>query len=340
MSEFIKPNETERGFSLVGAPQTLETEKKGFVLVDTPEELTVAVSARISQINDLISDNTDPKEMDSLASILREPSNISSDVDNTALLSKYLFKRFGRTDATREELVRGQIFLQYFSQIENRYSDTVTASSYGVFAPTYFRELVSYKTRVGDSRVHKSLLVGALTVNSAQEYLSVVHSVFKNSKSLIIDIDASTLHQLPESQEMDGIHTSFSDKTFDTIHTNYLLHQLRDSEGSNIETPNKIPLLESFFKESHRLLKPNGELIMVESDFGNIFDSNSNNPVPILKEILFRSGFKKISFKRAERFLELSDVARLTRCSFGNTELFKTPQTEIYNYALSIVASK
>ncbi len=339
MSEFIKPNEVERGFSLIGTPKTLETKNKGFVLIDTPEELRESVLTRIAQINDLITDNINPEEIDRLDSILREPSNISGDVDTVAaLFSKYLFNVIDRTDATREELTRNQIFLQYFNQLKDKAPEIINAASYGIFAPTYFRELVSYKNRVGSSRVHKSLLVGALTVNSAQEYLSVIHSAFKNSKSLIIDIDTSTLHRLPESQEMDGMHTSFSDKTFDTVHTNYLLHQLSDPKSRDIKTPNKIPLVEKFFNEVYRLLKPNGELIMVESDFNTIF--NSNDPVPFLKEILFNSGFKEVRFMRSEYFLNLSDVARLTRCNSGCATLLETAKTKISNNSLTIITSK
>lgn len=204
-----------------------------------------------------------------------------------------------------------QKYQQTIDQYNNKYIHA--AISYGIYLPSYLKELRSYHNEFSHKQ-YSALLIGCLTISSAQEFIGAINSVFDHNSTNVIDIQNNDLvGNLPNFQVMNGLNTSFEDKTFETIHTNFLLHQLiKNKDQKPNDSFGREKLIEKFFKETFRLLKPNGKLILVEGNLLSILD-NTRDPSCVLdmfKFYLTKSGFKDILVKAAMQFVQPQDLMR------------------------------
>lgn len=171
-----------------------------------------------------------------------------------------LFKKYlGNTENVDDFRVfqeRGQQFAQL---VEARLDLKPQSYSYGLFYPNYLRALNQYPDAKTKSD-HTSLLVGALTPDTVQEYASCVKSVFSKAKCLITDIEGVTTTKNSETQFVfgDAQKLPFRSGSIDTLHTNILLLHMEDPTSQNCGNE------QSFFDEAQRVLKPGGQLLLVE----------------------------------------------------------------------------
>jgi len=257
--------------------------------------------------------NLNPADI-SFAEIDEMITSLSKNEFNDELITKYLGE--GANPKQDNEV---SLKCQRYSQSLYKTGEYLSGQNilfYGRFLPTYYKELLNYK-KINNSDNHDSLLIGAFTEDTALDYQSTVKSIFTKAKSLVIDIEADYLkYKVPDFQIMDGLNTSFQDNSFDTIHTNALLHQLKDVSKNNYD---KFISIEKLFKETYRLLKPGGKIIMVEGDLKDTLSLVINSHIEnVIKRLLTPIGFSNINVKPAEVFSDSSNIDRFMRNSAGN----------------------
>lgn len=163
----------------------------------------------------------------------------------------------------------------------------MTAFSYGRFYPSYkiFLELQK-KSECAQENTHKSLLIGALTLDTVKEYEQTVKRVHPLAQTFVTDVEGVTTVQRGEFAYGSGLELPYASNSLDSVHTNILLHQLY---GSDNRHPNKRA---SLFAEMLRVLKPRGYLIMVESKFDKVYkNGNIFSAGELLKEEIQKAGF-------------------------------------------------
>lgn len=321
MSETIKPNNIERGF----------------ILVDKPNDLIDSIKKRASFINNLNSKDISLSQITDIVEFNMDKYHLSS-------FKKYFGVDFPPLSSQHKEFnSKHQRYGQLLNKLNN---DDIEKCflSYGIFAPAYIEELFLYKKENEKNEEHKSLLIGALTIDTVQEYLGIVKSVFSNPKSLSIDVDGNYLvNEAQDFQIMNGLQTSFKDNTFDTIHTNFLLHQLcdkngKDSDESGVDMYTKFKDLST---EAYRILKSKGKIIMVEGNLNKAF--KTDNDFFIRNKIIsfFRGvGFENIKIKPTKTFSNAKDLFSFTRSSSGNYEMINDEKNKVSKSVITITASK
>lgn len=192
--------------------------------------------------------------------------------NETGLLGKYIlpptkFLDIFTNDATHEEALR--LFQERRARFHH-YAESILhlapqALSYGLQAPSYRAALLAYRKETKSGEAHKSLLIGALTIDTVQEYETVVHGVFPEAQTAIIDLEGVETKKGNNFSFASGLSTPFASNTFDTVHTNSILHHL---EGALSDRKNRIQL----FQEAYRILRPGGMLIMVEANLPWIYE--------------------------------------------------------------------
>ena len=174
--------------------------------------------------------------------------------------------------------------------------------TYGLFLPFYLRALLNYKEESSQDQPHRALLVGALAVNTINEFKSTARSVFPNAKINVIDLSGSETCRVKGFCFANGLHLPFSESSFDTIHTNMLFHSKSFIRGGgSLQKARK-----AFFDESVKCLKPGGRLILVEGVFND--SENGEDEVSMLKtgnyicQEAIEAGFGRASFAPAPTF--------------------------------------
>ena len=315
-------------------------EEASFVMLDPDrEELKNSILSRIGQINDLRLKEISEEEIIKLYPFFRRNNPLPEEL--LPLYLKYIGGSIDQYTAV-EGITKKEMFCQYVERLGLNKIGTdskETSASYGLFAPSYIEGLLPYQKEVGENYPCQSLLVGARTINSVQEFLAVNHAIFPRSENTVIDINTDCLYGSPDCEERSALKTSYKDNRFDTIQTNYLLVNLISSKNRVQGNPIDRRTFPYFFlKEAFRILKNNGRLIMVEGDFRSGTERHL-----FTQEYLLEVGFKKENLQliNAGEFLDLTDVARLTRCSHGNQPLLREGQsTESKKDALLIIAKK
>lgn len=339
--------------------------ENGFILVDKidkPEVLNEILKVKAASVNNMLfsdidinspiiqakikkdedtvkhimSNRVNLDEIKKIVEVYEDTENLPSKEDNN-LLKKY----FGRNFILAEEFNNKYISkVQRYGQVlDKKNNPNINTNkdylSYGVFMPSYIKELVSYRQEVGTSHQHQSLLVGALTTDTIAEYIGAVNYVFKNSKASVIDIDKGSVSEAPNFQVENGTKTSFKNNTFDTIHTNFLLHQLKGNRGDKNNRVNDL------FSEFYRISKTQGKIIMVEGDLEKVLKVESSPLMKIkIHSYLQEVGFKNIQIKNARYFAKNSDLIRFTRSSAGNQDVIDSKRNYIDKEIFVITATK
>lgn len=178
--------------------------------------------------------------------------------DQSLMDQKYIgTERFSRLGAERV-----QTFLQYAEPLLGLPIEH--ASSYGTFAPTYQGLLKEGVSESGSEKPHRSLLIGATNSLAAYECERVLQSVFGDKAELLV-IDVMGSKEFRDSMRnfmyASGSNIPLADGTLDSVQTNSLLdfHQLFGRRGSDHSF-----LRQSALKEAYRVLRPGGQLILVE----------------------------------------------------------------------------
>ena len=193
--------------------------------------------------------------------------------------------------------------------------------SYGLFMPSYQEELKLQKKNYSSPQ-YRSLLIGALTPNTAIEYTATIKSVFPEAQTNIIDLETVKKNDKPGFIFADGLNMPFVTDTFSSIHTNYLLYML---EGKNI---NPIRNIKNLFTESFRILNNEGKLIMCEGNLSNIFGVDKHSAIQEIKQLLADSGFSDVKIKPAIKFENRREMTKYFRSTNGLKEI-KTEKTDV-----------
>ncbi len=307
--------------------------KNGFILVDKYFQLVDALKSRATFINDLRPQDIDFVDITTAIKARKEAKEkrpVSQ--KDSALYEKYLGQDISCvSEKNKEVLSKLYSYLQILNKLKSESSED-SLFSYGIFAPTYLEELINYKNATNNSGDHKSLLIGALTTDTAQEYTGIVKSVFNKAETSIIDID-NHLKSVPGFQTMNGLETSFQDNIFDTVHTNFLLYQLHNESFENYkkESEDRDNNFNKFFKEQYRILKPGGKLIMVEGNLYEMLETTDINLIfKKLSESISDAGFKNIKIKPPKQFTNSRDLFAFTRSSAGNQDIIDKKGTETF----------
>lgn len=307
-----------------------------FILVDTPNELQEKVLREVSLVTKTTGrgQKRDRSTVYDLIEIIN--SETSDDgIGILPLIDDYLYKHYVDIRNINAVEEYKQIVVNFYNEKNYR------MANYGIFLPSYLDELEKYDFDFTNQNHHQSLLVGCLTIKTAQAFISTVESVFPGSETKIIDaVNEGRLDELPNFQIMDALETSFEQNTFNTIQTNFLLSNLVDKKRDN--RPKK-EIVGDFFSEAYRILDKNGRLIMIEGNLDKIFDFDeikilSNNPDfsdsskgdlnSLLKQkdlcttteielILLRCGFNRIRIGLANEFKHPQDLVRKMQASRG-----------------------
>lgn len=296
-----------------------------FVMVDSDQEISKAIYSRIGQINDINLRVVQQNELSRLYDLFDTGQRIRTDSE-IQLYEKYLGP-LPKDIKSRNFLE--QTFCQHYEQLTNEHQ----YKSYGVSAPSYFTELLNYREKHSPEYPCQSLLIGAATINSVQEYLAVNHSVFRKSKNTVIDIDTHHLLGSPDCIQMNAFEMSFADESFDTIQTNYLIGNLIHSMSSNQTISQLWPEKSKYYtlltNGILKALKHGGQLIMVE-----------RKDIDSITNFMFKAGFKEIRMEQTSEFQNLTDVTKLTRCSHGNFNLLKKSEKIYLTSSSTIIATK
>ncbi|MCW1949164.1 MAG: class I SAM-dependent methyltransferase [Candidatus Shapirobacteria bacterium] len=332
MSEKYSPEVSGQNFILLDPPQ----KRNGFVLVNSQEELKKTILDKVSFITGTPNSDSTITEVVDLIKSLNNPTKCRPEPN-------MFFKYFDRS-IVQDKPSLFRIAQRYKQTIDRYYDDYINGSlSYGYFMPSYLEELQIYHKRNPQELCHRSLLVGCLSIDSAQEYIATVSSVFDNSKAEIIDISNRELSkQVPNFQIMDGMDTTFASSTFNTIHTNFLLHQLTDSDNrSHKKLTEKEKHLKKLFAEMYRLLGHGGKLIMVEGNFESILDTEDESTViKELKLALINAGFKDFHLKPVKKFSNPQDLSKKMQSSPGSQINIESNEIDPKVTAFALTATK
>ncbi len=201
-------------------------------------------------------------------------------------------------------------------------------TSYGNFFPAYFRAL---QHRQSIDIEHRSLLVGAFTPDTVNEYSYLMHSMFPDARPFVIDIykDTEPVGAV-KPVVADGFDTPFSSNTFDSVQTNCLLHMLKTQHNDCIDA------LYHLLQEFYRILESKGQIVLVERYLDYVFgESNVSYIIDLIKNILEKIGYKNISITPAESFAKSKGTLRYIE---GRDP--KDLQTITQEYSFTISAEK
>lgn len=281
--------------------------KNGFIMITLDSELINIGCRQIKPYTKLPLKDIIPSEVPRVFEPIN--NNINEAYKEMLLLKKYNFTHDGMSE--REKSETGTTIHQAAEIIDPNIEPSM---SYGLFVPSYQEELNLQKNKYGSPRYH-SLLIGALTANTAIEYTATVKSVFPEAQTRIIDLETVKKNDKPGFIFADGLNTPFVKNTFSSIHTNYLFHML---EGENTESIKNIKRL---FIESFRILNNEGKLIMCEGNLSHILGVDDNSAIQKIKQLLADSGFSDIEIKPAIKFKDRREMTKYFRSTDGLKEI-------------------
>ncbi len=252
---------------------------------------------------------------------------------------------------TREDKERRQWFAQNASAYTGLESG---AMSYGIGLPFYLERLGEVRQRIGSHEDQKSLLLGALTPDTIKEYELALAMTLPKSRAYVTDIEGVLTPKPNQFVYGSGVQLPFADNSFDTIHTNYLLHAF-EAEGVD-----GLAAYQQLIDEIYRVLKPRGTAILVEGHLPNSLAERGLKPkhatrrlfkhTPSSSDVIswLEKAFGKYDAKFYERFptfvdrTALYDYIHMTRGADTNIEiLYRMGDVENNtNGAIGIQATK
>jgi SAM-dependent methyltransferase len=171
--------------------------------------------------------------------------------------------------------------------------------SYGLFMPTYLKELEGTKNSQSNPEEYHTLLAGALTIDTVRECNYATKAVFPQGHLSVIDLKAKQVAQyapaITDFYPGNVLAMPFEAGSFDSVQTNILLDHLYPS-------PDYVG---DFYQEAHRVLKPQGSLIMVEK--------MGYSKVQRIGRDLERAGYSEVTVKPAEYYAKRRYVDRAMR---------------------------
>ncbi len=138
--------------------------------------------------------------------------------------------------------------------------------TYGLHGASYLLGLYKYSAGLGeDHSPKKSLLAGAMTTATINEYTAITDHVFPGSEHHVLDIDTRSIRQVCKSgaarlTEGDCFQMPYIDSSFDIVQSDHLISYISDSSRNK----SYDEICSSYFKNANRVLKPGGALIMVD----------------------------------------------------------------------------
>ncbi|HOY14301.1 MAG TPA: hypothetical protein PLY70_14230, partial [Saprospiraceae bacterium] len=215
----------------------------------------------------------------------------------------------------------GRESLQIFHQSAELIEGGIPYSnSYGLYASSY-ESVLREQRNTWESLDYRSLLIGAMTMDTALEYTASVRSVFPKAKTNIIDLEGGEIKNAPGFIFADGLYLPFSSDSLSSIQTNYLFHALKsDNKGNSC--------LERIISESWRCLSDKGVLILCEGNFDRIAGcENISADMAINKicRVIKKQGFSDIKIRRPSKFLNRREIIRHYRSSGGANEEKTSP---------------
>ncbi|RJQ38514.1 hypothetical protein C4559_01860 [Candidatus Microgenomates bacterium] len=210
--------------------------------------------------------------------------------DKTALISEFIpfdNATFDNARPTAEAVQRLKQSVEFALDLDPN------CLSYGLFIPSYIK---MFRADEGDCLKHRSLLVGALSIDSVAEYKATIEKLYPLSNCLTIDIEGKETAKFQGFCFADGLKTPFLKDSFGSVYTNMLLNSLKHSEET------KTLAGEKFFKEMYRIIKPKGDLLMVEGNLDSIYGPGDPNPILTLRNGLLAAGFAEVDIEPALSF--------------------------------------
>ena len=256
--------------------------QRGFILVDSPEQRQTELQAEMQHIWPL------KDEMYSLDKFLEDylllgDSKITpSKREMAAIRVKGAINQIRLLDSGHDKsLLFGYLVEEYCHNSE-------PTATYGIFLPTYVEAMK-------DKKIDKALLLGTYNIRSLIEFNAGVKYLYPQAECVVIDKNpAEQVKDYRHFIEGDILDMPFAANTFDSIQSNFLFTML---EGEK----------EKAFAEVTRVLKPNGQIILVEHEFiGWEIDQ------------LIRENKLKILKKDRPKYFRRNEVSQFMRNSHGN----------------------
>lgn len=185
--------------------------------------------------------------------------------------------------------------------------------------PAYALMMKRYglKTIAGAS----ALMVGSLCSLSSRSFQVLAKQEYGTNKAYIVDPESGA-HKMRHGTFVrgSGLALDFEDNTIDIVHTNRLLHMLEDPDRPELSAIQKTRYL---LNEIVRVLKPNGQLFMVETvpEADPTQDTEENTAITeryakFLMDALQRRGMSHIKSEPSRAYLDIE-------CLFDNTRNFE-----------------
>jgi len=281
-------------------------ETAGFTAIITQDEFTRLGCNRIAGLLGLPQKEVIPNEVIQFSTVV-----YALQIGMVPLISPAIFRRVtdkyaGNSDDNRLNEERCQAILQAADLIRGGLPGF---TSYGISFPSYKQELEKQKETWGEAESYKSLLIGASTKDTTDEYTAGVRSIFPKAQTYIIDVEGRETTKAQGFLFGSGLSIPFSDNSFSSIHTNCLLPKLK---GKNIGNKTK---LEQLFAEMYRVLSDQGQLIMFEDGMPDAYGDGYSfqKAIEQIEGLLKQQGFKKFALQTAEIFSSRQDMLRYFR---------------------------
>lgn len=219
---------------------------------------------------------------------------------------------------------------QEFSQAADALTPEAISLSVGISIPSLVPALEGALTRL-HTQSPNILLAGALTLATAQEFTAVTEHVFDTPRLTIIDPIPTRAAEwngkgtFIQGNFLDG--SAVPSQSQDIVMSDYLLRNLLNPNLQRY--PQELDAAKAFAHAAHRMLKPGGELVMVDHslahDFVQQYISNPtmrnimNAPENIfarsywerVKQVFHQAGFTNVQISPAVQFDNRQDLTEL-----------------------------
>jgi SAM-dependent methyltransferase len=290
----------------------MNIENKGaFTITPTPalkQEETINYKAEIANVCRIPVGEIKPEELLRIYVLLTLDKGNLHNVASSAIINKY----FGNIILDTPRLVNERC-VQLTQLIESLTEIPSVVITYGSYANNYLQALNQYKEEnVDNSTKHRSLLVGALSKATVNEYAATVRSVFPDAECLIVDLEGVDTVKAARDINVgfayaDGFKLPFDKAVFDVVHTSNLTGCSRGANENNRNVGNSEDR-RALFSEFARVLKPAG--MYVSSELSNDSYLNFSRR---LKSEMIASGFIDVIFNPTKHIKNRREVDRFFR---------------------------